>query len=420
MEKENKKGIAVIGLGYVGLPLAAEFGKKRKVIGFDINQDRILDLKNGIDKTLELNESELAEAKHLIFTTQKEDIAHAQIIIITVPTPIDAHKKPNLVPLEKASETAGSILKKGDIVIYESTVYPGATEEVCVPILEKESGLIYNQDFYCGYSPERINPGDKEHRVADIKKITSGSTPEIGLEVDMLYNDVISAGTHLTSSIKVAEAAKVIENSQRDLNIAFVNELAKIFHKIGIDTHEVLEAAGTKWNFMPFKPGLVGGHCIGVDPYYLTYKAESVGHNPQVILAGRRVNDSMGAYVASRVMKLLNVAGTAHNAKILVLGITFKEDCPDIRNSRVIDVINELKEFGAKVEVYDPNADAVEVKTEYNIDLLEEPKTNYDAVVFAVKHKIFDTLDWAKLKSKNTIVFDVKGHLDRNLTEERL
>lgn len=420
MKKEEKKEIAVIGLGYVGLPLAAEFGKKRKVIGFDINQDRILNLKNGIDKTLELNESELAEAKHLTFTTKKEDLANAQIFIITVPTPIDTHKKPNLAPLEKASETVGSILKKGDLVIYESTVYPGATEEVCVPILEATSGLDFNTDFYCGYSPERINPGDKEHRVADIKKVTSGSTPEIGNEVDKLYAEIIKAGTHLASSIKVAEAAKVIENSQRDLNIAFVNELAKIFHKIGIDTHEVLEAAGTKWNFMPFKPGLVGGHCIGVDPYYLTYKAESLGYNPQVILAGRRVNDGMGAYVASRVMKLLNVAGTAHNAKVLVLGITFKEDCPDIRNSRVIDVINELREFGTQVEVYDPNADSKEVKREYGIDLLEKPIPSYDAIVYAVKHKIFNDLNWDILKSKNTVVFDVKGQLDSSLIEERL
>jgi len=299
-------------------------------------------------------------------------------------------------------------------------VYPGATEEVCVPILEKESGFVFNKDFFCGYSPERINPGDKEHRVADIKKVTSGSTPEIGIEVDALYAEIIRAGTHLASSIKVAEAAKVIENSQRDLNIAFVNELAKIFHKIGIDTHEVLEAAATKWNFLPFKPGLVGGHCIGVDPYYLTYKAESLGYNPQVILAGRRVNDGMGAYVASRVMKLLNVAGTAHNAKVLVLGITFKEDCPDIRNSRVIDVIKELKEFGANVEVYDPNANPTEVEEEYNIPLLKEPTSNYDAIVYAVKHKSFSNLDWKQLKSKNTVVFDVKGALEKSLTEERL
>ncbi len=420
MEKSNKKEIAVIGLGYVGLPLAAEFGKIRKVIGFDINQNRIKELKEGIDRTLELNKEELAAAKHLKFTSTKEDIANAHIYIVTVPTPIDIHKKPDLSPLEKASELIGGILKKGDIVIYESTVYPGATEEVCVPILEKASGLKFNKDFFCGYSPERINPGDKEHRVADIKKVTSGSTPEIGKEVDELYSEIITAGTHLASSIKVAEAAKVIENSQRDLNIAFVNELAKIFHKLGIDTHEVLEAAATKWNFLPFSPGLVGGHCIGVDPYYLTYKAESVGYNPQVILAGRRVNDGMGAYVASRVMKLLNVAGTAHNAKVLVLGITFKEDCPDIRNSRVIDVINELKEFGTNVEVYDPNASKQEVKNEYGIDLLDKPNTNYDAIVYAVKHKVFNQLNWETLKSKNTVVFDVKGQLPKSLTEERL
>ncbi len=420
MEKVKRKKIAVIGLGYVGLPLAAEFGKKREVIGFDINEERIKELNNGVDRTLELNTKELNEAKFLTFTSQKKDIELAQNYIITVPTPIDEHKKPDLSPLEKASKLVGSLLNQGDIIIYESTVYPGATEEVCVPILEKESGLVFNKDFFCGYSPERINPGDKEHRVADIKKVTSGSTLSIGKEVDELYAEIITAGTHLASSIKVAEAAKVIENAQRDLNIAFVNELAKIFHKIGIDTHEVLEAAATKWNFLPFKPGLVGGHCIGVDPYYLTYKAESLGYNPQIILAGRRVNDGMGAYVASRVMKLLNVAGTAHNAKVLVLGITFKEDCPDIRNSRVIDVINELKEFGTNVEVYDPNANSQEVKKEYDIQLLDSPSDNYDAVVFAVKHKIFDKLNWEKLKTKNTVVFDVKGGLPNQLVEERL
>lgn len=414
------KEIAVIGLGYVGLPLAAEFGKNRAVIGFDISKKRIDELQNGLDRTLELNSDELTQAKLLQFTSEVKDIKNSQIYIVTVPTPIDIHKKPDLTPLKKASELISGVLKKGDIVIYESTVYPGATEEVCVPILEQKSGLFFNKDFYCGYSPERINPGDKEHRVADIKKVTSGSTPEIGKEVDELYKEIIKAGTYLASSMKVAEAAKVIENSQRDLNIAFVNELAKIFHKIGIDTHEVLDAAATKWNFLPFKPGLVGGHCIGVDPYYLTYKAESVGYNPQVILAGRRVNDGMGAYVASRVMKLLNVAGKAHNAKVLVLGITFKEDCPDIRNSRVIDVIHELQEFGANVEVYDPNANPKEVADEYNINLLERPNTSYDAIVFAVKHKIFDELNWSTLKSINTVVFDVKGELDNNISEERL
>ncbi len=416
----NTKHIAIIGLGYVGLPLAAAFGKERKTIGFDINRGRIAELKKGIDKTLELTEQELKQATHLTFTTLLEDIATAQYYIITVPTPIDAHKKPDLTPLEKASTLVGQVLKKGDIVIYESTVYPGATEEVCVPILEKESGLHFNQDFFCGYSPERINPGDKEHRVADIKKVTSGSTPEIGKEVDALYKEIITAGTHLASSIKVAEAAKVIENAQRDLNIAFVNELAKIFHKIGIDTHEVLEAAGTKWNFLPFKPGLVGGHCIGVDPYYLTYKAESLGYTPEVILAGRRVNDGMGAYVAGRVMKLLNVAGTAHNARVLVLGITFKEDCPDIRNSKVIDVIRELEEFGTRVDVYDPNAAKAEVKREYEIDLVDTLTGTYDAIVFAVKHQIFDALNWGELKNENTVLFDVKGVLNPSLTEERL
>lgn len=419
MQSESND-IAIIGLGYVGLPLAAEFGKVRRTIGFDINKNRIDELNQGVDKTLELSKEELLLAKHLSFTNSVDEITKANYYIITVPTPIDAHKKPDLTPLEKASAVVGQVLKKGDIVIYESTVYPGATEEVCVPILEKESGLIFNNDFFCGYSPERINPGDKEHRVADIKKVTSGSTPEIGEEVDLLYKEIITAGTHLASSIKVAEAAKVIENAQRDLNIAFVNELAKIFHKVGIDTHEVLEAAGTKWNFLPFKPGLVGGHCIGVDPYYLTYKAESLGYTPEVILAGRRVNDGMGAYVAGRVMKLLNVAGTAHNARVLVLGITFKEDCPDIRNSKVIDVIRELEEFGARVEVYDPNADKAEVKREYNIDLVDSLTGTYDAIVFAVKHQKFDALNWTDLKNGNTVLFDVKGILNPSITEERL
>jgi UDP-N-acetyl-D-galactosamine dehydrogenase len=384
------KNIAVIGLGYVGLPLAVEFGKKRKVIGYDINTTRIAELNEGHDRTEEVSNDELKEANHLHFTSNLADLKDCAYFIVTVPTPIDQHKKPDLTPLEKSSAAIGSILKQGDIVIYESTVFPGCTEDVCVPILEKESGLKFNEDFYCGYSPERINPGDKEHRVATIKKVTSGSTADIAEEVDSLYGEIITAGTYKASSIKVAEAAKVIENSQRDLNIAFVNELSKIFHKMNIDTHEVLEAAGTKWNFLPFSPGLVGGHCIGVDPYYLTYKAESLGYNPQVILAGRRINDGMGAYIANRVMKLLTKKGIIVNSRILVLGITFKEDCPDIRNSRVIDVIEELQDYGVKVEVYDPHADKLEVKEEYGLGLINEPEGEYDAVVLAVKHKAFD------------------------------
>ena len=414
------KNIAVIGLGYVGLPLAVEFGKKRKVIGYDINATRIAELNDDHDRTEEVSRNELKEAKDLHFTRNLIDLKECAYFIVTVPTPIDQHKKPDLTPLEKSSAAIGSILKRGDIVIYESTVFPGCTEDVCVPILEKESGLKFNKDFYCGYSPERINPGDKEHRVATIKKVTSGSTADIAEEVDSLYREIITAGTYKASSIKVAEAAKVIENSQRDLNIAFVNELSKIFHKIGIDTHEVLEAAGTKWNFLPFSPGLVGGHCIGVDPYYLTYKAESLGYNPQVILAGRRINDGMGAYIASRVMKLLTKKGIIVNSRILVLGITFKEDCPDIRNSRVIDVIEELQDYGVKVEVYDPHADKVEVKEEYGLDLINEPEGEYDAVVLAVKHKAFSTLDWTKLKNANTVVFDVKASLEKGLVSERL
>ncbi len=414
------KKIAVIGLGYVGLPLAVEFGKKRAVVGFDIDSRRIAELRQGHDRTEEVDEQELAEAKHLTYTDNLEDIRDCQYYIVTVPTPIDEHKKPDLTPLEKASTALSKVLKKGDIVIYESTVYPGCTEEVCVPLLEQGSGLVFNSDFFCGYSPERINPGDKEHRVANIKKVTSGSTPEVAEEVDQLYREIITAGTHKASSIKVAEAAKVIENAQRDLNIAFVNELAKIFHKIGIDTHEVLEAAGTKWNFLPFKPGLVGGHCIGVDPYYLTYKAESLGYNPQVILAGRRINDGMGAYVANRVMKMLNKQGKAHEAHILVLGITFKEDCPDIRNSRVIDVIRELQDYGVQVEVYDPHADKEEVKEEYGVTLLEEPGRDYSAIVLAVNHREFKDLDWQALKSGNPVIFDVKAGLDKELASERL
>jgi len=410
--------IAVIGLGYVGLPLAHAFSEKYKVIGFDIAQWRIVELNTGIDRTLELSETQVKEAlaNGMTFTKELEEIADCNIYIVTVPTPIDKHKKPDLTPLIKASESLGKVLKKDDIVIYESTVYPGATEEECVPVLEKFSGLAFNEDFFCGYSPERINPGDKEHTVTKILKVTAGSTPEIGKKVDALYASIITAGTHLAPSIKVAEAAKVIENSQRDVNIAFVNELAIIFNKLGIDTEAVLEAAGTKWNFLPFRPGLVGGHCIGVDPYYLTHKAQEVGYNPEIILAGRRLNDNMGIYVANQVIKLMIKKGQKiEGAKVLVLGITFKENCPDIRNSRVIDVIQELQEFGTEVEVYDPWADAEEVKREYGLDLVDALDSKYDAVVLAVAHDKFDGIDIKKLKNgNNTVIYDIKSKLEES------
>ena len=415
------KKIAVIGLGYVGLPLAAEFGKKRPVIGFDINEARIKELSSGFDRTLELDEAELKQATSLTFFSDVEKLKEASIFIITVPTPVNEYKQPDLTPLIKASETVGRVLKKGDIVIYESTVYPGCTEEDCVPILEQVSGLIFNEDFFCGYSPERINPGDKEHRLPSIKKVTSGSTPEIAEEVDQLYKEIITAGTHKAASMKVAEAAKVIENSQRDLNIAFVNELALIFDKMGIDTEDVLQAAGTKWNFLPFKPGLVGGHCIGVDPYYLTHKAESIGYHPQVIMAGRRINDNMGAHVASSVVKLMAQKGAViKGAKALVLGITFKENCPDIRNSKVIDVINELTSYGIAVDVYDPQADKAEVKHEYGIDLVPSLTGKYGAIVLAVSHKEFSTLTFEALKAETTVIYDIKGFLDKKLVDKRL
>ncbi len=413
--------IGIIGLGYVGLPLAVEFGKIAEVIGFDINEQRIAELTNGIDRTLEVDVEGLKSAKMLTFTSNAQQLQSVNYFIVTVPTPVDIYKNPDLTPLIKASETVGKILKKGDIVIYESTVYPGCTEEDCVPVLEKFSGLKFNTDFYCGYSPERINPGDKQHRLPNIKKVTSGSTPEIAERVDQLYKKIIVAGTHKASSIKVAEAAKVIENAQRDINIAFVNELSLIFERMNIDTHEVLEAAGTKWNFLPYKPGLVGGHCIGVDPYYLTYKADSLGYYPQVILAGRRINDNMGTHIASRVIKLM----TQHdlpikNSKILVLGITFKENCPDIRNSRAIDVIRELQSFGADVEVYDPHASNDEVKHEYEISLIDRLDKKYAAIVLAVSHQEFKQIDWAVIRSGQTIVYDVKGFLDRSQISSRL
>ncbi len=413
--------IGVIGLGYVGLPLAVEFGKIIEVVGFDISKERIEELKKGFDRTLEVDKPELLSAVKLSYSSNPEDLKSVNHFIITVPTPVDEFKTPDLTPLKKASETVGKVLKKGDIVIYESTVYPGCTEEDCVPVLEKFSGLKFNVDFYCGYSPERINPGDKQHRLPNILKVTSGSTPEIAERVDQLYKKIIVAGTHKASSLKVAEAAKVIENSQRDINIAFVNELSLIFEKMGIDTHEVLEAAGTKWNFLPYKPGLVGGHCIGVDPYYLTYKADSLGYHPQVILAGRRINDNMGIHIANRVIKLMTQNDLPVNkAKILVLGITFKENCPDIRNSRAIDVIRELQSFGADVEVFDPHADAQEVKHEYNLNLTADLNKAYSAIILAVSHTEFKNLNWAVIRNAKTIVYDVKGFLEKSTVTARL
>ncbi len=409
---QNSK-IAVIGLGYVGLPLAHAFSSKYKVVGFDIAGWRIDELMSGVDRTLELSESQVNEAlsNGMLFSNNIQDIEDCNIYIVTVPTPIDKHKKPDLTPLIKASETIGKVLKKDDIVIYESTVYPGATEEECVPVLEKFSGMKFNQDFFCGYSPERINPGDKEHTVTKILKVTSGSTPEIGKKVNELYASIITAGTHLAPTIKVAEAAKVIENSQRDINIAFVNELSMIFNRLDIDTNAVLEAAGTKWNFLPFRPGLVGGHCIGVDPYYLTHKAQEVGYNPEIILAGRRLNDNMGIYVASQVIKLMIKKGhKIEGSKILVMGITFKENCPDIRNSRVIDVIKELQEYGCDVQVADYWADKEEVKREYNLDLVEDVNNDeYEAVVLAVAHDKYKNM---KLDNHKQVVYDIKSILD--------
>jgi UDP-N-acetyl-D-galactosamine dehydrogenase len=416
------KKIGIIGLGYVGLPLAVAFGKKRPVVGFDINEQRISELTQGIDNTLEVEPDELKEADQLTFSSDINDLADVEIFVVTVPTPIDTYKKPDLTPLRKASQAISSVLKKEDIVIYESTVFPGCTEEICVPELENGSGLKYNTDFFCGYSPERINPGDKVHRLETIKKVTSGSTPEIAQEVDALYNEVVTAGTHLASSIRVAEAAKVIENSQRDLNIAFINELALIFGKMNIDTHEVLEAAGTKWNFLPFRPGLVGGHCIGVDPYYLTYKAESIGYHPQVILAGRRINDNMGIYVANEVVKLMSKKGNMINdSNILVLGVTFKENCPDIRNSKVIDVIHELDGFGANIHVHDPMASSEEVQHEYGLPLSNDWESRrYDAIVLAVGHEDFRQIDLDAISHDKTVIFDIKAFFDKNTVTGRL
>ncbi len=414
--------LAVIGLGYVGLPLAHAFSSKYSVVGFDITQKRIDELNKGNDRTLELSEEQVKQSlkNGMKFTNDLNEIANCNIYIVTVPTPIDKNKRPDLTPLFKASESIGKVLKKDDIVIYESTVYPGATEDDCVPVLEKVSGLKFNKDFFCGYSPERINPGDKEHTVTKILKVTSGSTPEIGKKVNDLYASVITAGTHLAPSIKVAEAAKVIENSQRDINIAFVNELAIIFNKLNIDTEAVLKAAGTKWNFLPFRPGLVGGHCIGVDPYYLTHKAQQVGYNPEIILAGRRLNDHMGVYVANQVIKLMIRKGQKiDGANVLILGITFKENCPDIRNSRVIDVIEELKAFGVNITVHDPWADANEVKKEYSLNLVEKKDLDkYEAIILAVAHDEFKKLD---LKSSDQqVLFDIKSIIDKSDVDGRL
>ncbi len=416
------KTLAIIGLGYVGLPLAVEFGKKYPVIGFDIDKIRIDELKGGYDRTLEVARESLISATKLSFTASLKKLKAAQIYIITVPTPIDKFNKPDLTPLKKASQSVGSVLKKGDIVIYESTVYPGCTEEECVPILEQTSGLRFNQDFFCGYSPERINPGDKTHRLPNIKKVTSGSTPEVADEINALYASIITAGTHKVTSIKVAEAAKVIENSQRDINIAFVNELALIFDRLGIDTLEVLEAASTKWNFLPFKPGLVGGHCISIDPYYLTYKAESLGYHSQVILSGRYINDNMGVIVANKLIKLMIKQGYKINdSKVAILGITFKEDCPDIRNSRVVDIIRELQDFGCCVDIFDPLADSAEVKKEYALEL-KQPKDfllqDYLAVVIAVAHNAFRTLDFSAKGDR--VIYDLKGILPKEQVSARL
>ncbi len=417
--------IAVIGLGYVGLPLAVEYGKRRLVLGFDIKSDRIAELRSGRDSTLEVSSDELRDATHLTFSADATDLSACNIFIVTVPTPIDAHKRPDLTPLIKASETVGKVLKRGDVVVYESTVYPGATEEDCVPVLERFSGLRFNHDFFCGYSPERINPGDKAHRLPTIRKVTSGSTPETADLVDALYASIITAGTYKAESIRVAEAAKVIENTQRDLNIALINELAIIFNRMGIDTEAVLKAAGTKWNFLPFRPGLVGGHCIGVDPYYLTHKAESIGYHPEIILAGRRLNDSMGAYVAAQLVKaMLKKRIHVQGARVLMLGLTFKENCPDLRNTRVVDVVAELREYGVEVDVHDPWADAVEARHEYGLELTANPGAGaYDGIMLAVAHYQFAELGafaMRKLGKPEHVLYDLKNILPRDQSDLRL
>lgn len=430
MKLEESK-IAIIGLGYVGLPLAIEFGKKYAVIGFDINQSRIEELSSGKDRTNEADLENLKQAlnlykttnrtKGLSFTANAEDLKACNIFIVTVPTPINNFKAPDLTPLIAASSTIGKALKNNDIVIYESTVYPGCTEEDCVPVLEKFSGLKFNKDFYCGYSPERINPGDKVNTLTKIKKVTSGSTPEIADFVDALYASIITAGTHKAPSLKVAEASKAIENAQRDVNISFVNELALIFDKMGIDTNDVIDAAGTKWNFLKYKPGLVGGHCIGVDPYYLAHKAESLGYHPEVILSGRRVNDNMGLFVASKVVKLMITKGQkVKGAKALILGITFKENCPDIRNTKVVDIYNELKQYGMEVDIYDPHANNDEVHEEFGINIIDSLNSKYNALILAVSHNEFINIDVKQITEKDAVIFDTKAFLDREMVDARL
>jgi UDP-N-acetyl-D-glucosamine/UDP-N-acetyl-D-galactosamine dehydrogenase len=421
----NKTTVGVIGLGYVGLPLAIEFGKKYRTVGFDINVERIKQLKAGKDVTLEATSAELKASKKLRYAHQLKDLKRCKVFVVTVPTPIDEYKRPDLTPLLRASETVGKVLKKGDVVVYESTVYPGCTEEICVPVLERVSGLRFNKDFYCGYSPERINPGDKQHRLPSIKKVTSGSTPRIADFVNALYASIVTAGTHQASSIRVAEAAKVIENTQRDVNIALINELALIFNRLGIDTEEVLKAAGTKWNFLPFRPGLVGGHCIGVDPYYLTHKATEIGYHPEMILAGRRINDGMGAYVAQQVVRLMTERRLlVADSRVLVLGLTFKENCPDLRNSKVIDIINELKSFDAKVDVYDPWVDAEAAYHEYGVRPIKALKAGtYDAVVLAVSHDEFKDMGIRNVRAlakKNHVLYDVKYLFAADQSDGRL
>jgi UDP-N-acetyl-D-galactosamine dehydrogenase len=423
-DKKNTK-IAIVGLGYVGLPLAVEFGKKYNTVGFDINQTRVSELREGVDSTLECTSEELKESLKLTYSDATKDLKSCNVYIVTVPTPINEHKQPDLTPLIKASEMLGKVVSKGDTIIYESTVYPGATEEECIPVVERISGLTFNEDFYAGYSPERINPGDKEHRVTNILKVTSGSTPAVAEQVDQLYRSIITAGTHKASSIKVAEAAKVIENTQRDVNIALINELSIIFNKLGIDTLEVLEAAGTKWNFLPFRPGLVGGHCIGVDPYYLTHKAQSVGYNPEMILAGRRLNDGMGQYVVSQLVKtMLKKRIHVDGANVLVMGLTFKENCPDLRNTKVIDIVSELKEYNINVDIMDPWCSPTEAEHEYQMKLIGAPEEGYyDGIILAVSHDKFKALGAEKIKSfgkGNHVIYDLKYILDKESTDIRL
>lgn len=421
----SDKTIAVIGLGYVGLPLAVEFGKKRPVVGFDLREERVAELRAGLDHTREMDPQELAEARHLSFTSNIEDLRACDAFIVAVPTPIDRAKRPDITLLQRASETVGRVIRRNGVVIFESTVYPGCTRNDCVPIIERLSGLVFNRDFFAGYSPERINPGDKLHRLPSIVKVTSGSTPEAATAVDRLYAEIITAGTHKAASIEVAEAAKVIENTQRDLNIALMNELAIIFHRLGLDTNEVLEAAATKWNFLPFKPGLVGGHCIGVDPYYLTHRAQEIGYHPEVILAGRRINDGMGAHVADRVARLMMKRGLpVVGSRILVMGMTFKENCPDLRNSRVIDVIEEFKNFNAEIDVHDPWVDPQEAQAEYGFAVTQTPaRASYDAVVVTVRHREFEAMGVEGIRQfgkPNAVLFDVKGMFPRGASDGRL